>query len=484
MRIVKFFLVLLLFCLAPVVLAQEDCPAIVNAALNAVDSACSATGRNQVCYGNIHLTATPQDGKTLTFEKSGDIADVADVKTLELSSMSISDSSWGVALMELQANLPDSVPGQNVPVLLFGNVEINSVVEPLVELDMTAQQGVNVRLRPTTSASIVTSLKTGQAIIANGRVPDGSWVRVKLDQGSGWVATNFLSTTGDVGTLKAVSPSLPVYGPMQSFYFKSGTGDRPCAEAPDSGILIQTPKGAGRVTLTVNAVDITLGSTAYLQAQPSGVMTVTVVEGEATLTAQGQTMLVPAGTQSQVSLSEIGRAAGRPSVPKPYDLKALQTLPLSVKAFTKVQIATPLTDAQIQAALATPTPAPPVVASGGTTVQSGDVSDKSKWDESTVTTVDTCNNPSSAGAGGYALVTLTFSPDRSSVVWNAPGWTTFTLSRVGDSVYQGVNQVNQTITLTFTSNTSYHLSWLAHYPPYSGGPGCDFNMEGDGRLHG
>ena len=30
---------------------------------------------------------------------------------------------------------------------------------------------------------------------------------------------------------------------MQAFYFRSGIGDAPCAEAPNSGILIQTPEG-------------------------------------------------------------------------------------------------------------------------------------------------------------------------------------------------------------------------------------------------
>ncbi|MFN8372502.1 MAG: hypothetical protein U0694_06460 [Anaerolineae bacterium] len=49
-------------------------------------------------------------------------------------------------------------------------------------------------------------------------------------------------------------------------------------EAPDSGILIQTPQGAGTINLVVNEVEITLGSTAYMTAG-DGEMTVSLIEG-------------------------------------------------------------------------------------------------------------------------------------------------------------------------------------------------------------
>jgi Bacterial SH3 domain len=477
-RCIVFGVLCLVF--APLVALAQDCPTIVNAALSAVDSACSGTGRNQVCYGNIHLNATPQDGKTLTFEKSGDIADVADLKALELSSMSLTDESWGVAMMKLQANLPDTVPGQNVTVLLFGNVQIDSTVETPVELAMRARRGVNVRLRPTTNATILTSLKSGQAVVANGRLRDSSWVRVKLDQGVGWVAAAFLSTTGNVNSLNVVDPASVLFGPMQSFYFKSGVGDRPCEEAPDSGILIQTPKGAAHVTFQINDAEITFGSTVYLQAQPSGYMTVTVVEGQVRLAAQHQSMLIPAGTFAQVQLNANGGAAGTPSVPKPYDLKPLQTLPLTLPVFNGVKIATPLTTAQINAILYAPTPTPSPAGSGST-AQSSASSSSGKWNQTIVTTVDTCNKKSSVGATTHSLITLTFSESRDTVVWGA--WETHTLSRVSENVYQGVFDYNHlTLTLTFTSATTFTFSWVGIYPAFNDIPACDFSMEASGVL--
>jgi hypothetical protein len=106
------WLLLLLLIVAPIVAAQSDCPALVDAALNAADDVCSGLGRNQVCYGNVMLEVTPHaDASAFTFEQAGDVVDVADIETLQLSSMSLADETWGIALMQLQANLPDTLPG-------------------------------------------------------------------------------------------------------------------------------------------------------------------------------------------------------------------------------------------------------------------------------------------------------------------------------------------------------------------------------------
>ena len=40
--------------------------------------------------------------------------------------MNASTGAWGVALMRIQANLPDTLPGQNVTMLIFGDVQIQN----------------------------------------------------------------------------------------------------------------------------------------------------------------------------------------------------------------------------------------------------------------------------------------------------------------------------------------------------------------------
>jgi hypothetical protein len=157
---------------------------------------------------------------------------------------------------------------------------------------------------------------------------------------------------------------------MQAFYFQSGIADAPCAGAPDSGLLVQTPDGAAQVEFTVNEVNIRLGSTIYLQAQPAGDMTVSVVEGQARVEVQGVAVVAPAGTQVRIPLNNNRQASG-PPVPEPYgDLSALPVRILD-RAIT---VATPLTADQIARLAAPPAEAtgePPSQATGDIQLVSG-----------------------------------------------------------------------------------------------------------------
>ncbi len=118
-------LIILMLCIGINAVMAQDCPSIVERALQAADNACSAIGRNQACYGNIHLDAVVRpDGGDVQFEKPGDILDLVRINSLHLSPLDESNSEWGVALLKVQANLPDTLPGQNVTMLMFGDVQL------------------------------------------------------------------------------------------------------------------------------------------------------------------------------------------------------------------------------------------------------------------------------------------------------------------------------------------------------------------------
>jgi len=114
---------------------------------------------------------------------------------------------------------------------------------------------------------------------------------------------------------------------INSFYFASGVGDAACASAPESGLIIQTPEGVGKVDLLLNEVSIAIGSTAYVQAQPNADMIVNVVEGQANVTSQGVTETVNAGNRTTIALDESGIAQSPPTPPEPYDIQPLRQLP-------------------------------------------------------------------------------------------------------------------------------------------------------------
>ena len=229
---------------------QGACPVIVSQVLQAVDNLCSDTGRNQACYGNLAVEVVARED--ITFANVGDIVDVSAIQSLRMSPLDEASEAWGVTLMRLQANLPNTLPGQNVTFVLYGDVEITNAVS----------------------------------------------------------ADNTSAT------------------PMQAFYLQTGVGESQCAEAPDSGLLVQTPEGVGEVTFSVNGVDISVGSTVFLQAQPNRSMSVSAVEGAAVMEYEGEAYQIIAGTQRDIPLDEDLLPIDVPELLLSYDFEDFENLPL------------------------------------------------------------------------------------------------------------------------------------------------------------
>lgn len=265
---------MLLFLLPSIVIAQtaSTCPDIVNLALQAADEFCTDLKRNTVCYGNVRLEATPQDDVTsFYFERIGDIAPVNHLASLRISPMNIDAGEWGVAVMALQANLPDTLPGQNVTFVLFGDVTLENAT--------TSEQ---------------------------------------IESGA--------------------------YTPMQAFYLTTGIGDSRCDEAPDSGMLVQTPKGVGEIVFNVNGVDVIMGSTVFFQASNTNQLTAATIEGSAVLKIGDDIYPVLAGTRFGI---EIGEAVVQTFSDLPQDysdiVERLNVLPLGLLE-RQIQIHPPLDD--------------------------------------------------------------------------------------------------------------------------------------------
>lgn len=482
---------LLFAFIAPFASAQTlDCPAFTQAALSLADEWCSATGRNQACYGHALLSATPYPSvHDFTFQRSGDVVDIAHIQHLQLASMSLTDEVWGIALLKAQANLPDTLPGQNVVIVLFGDVALENVGVEVSRVPMRATTGVNMRRAPRIDAqNVIGSLATDEEVIAMGRLSDNSWILAQSDDGlNGWVSAEFLS--GDVERLRVVgAEQTTVYGPMQAFILRSGVGDSACAEAPPSGILIQTPAGAGVIHLSVNGVEITLGSTVYLQAQDY--LYVTVLEGKATLRAAGQTQVVPSRTQSLVPLGEDGLASGPPQYPQPYRWVDVRALPIALLD-EEINLVRPLRAGDVTAAVIAAGGAPqmsiaPSAGAGGSGVSAPTTGEPSgRWTVTTTVLANTCDPdriPVGKVTHGYTV--MNFAPDGSSViVHDWPEWR-YALSRIGDNVYQGslvpdIEGSQEMITLTLTTPTSYYLTYRAVAGDPNNG-GCIFEQDESG----
>lgn len=355
MRFLRNIALLCVLLSVSIAAAQDPiCTEIVDRALTAVQDACASTARNQACYGYVSIQAVPRFGTLeFAFDTQGDVANVVDIESMRLRPYDPVDKTWGVSLMQIQADLPDALPGQNVTMLLFGDTEITNAVEPgAPTVTAVAGSGVNIRTSPSTEGRVAGSLVEGETVTANGRNAAGDWLRIRVPDSDalGWVFAGVFTITGDVNTLEIVDSlaSETTFTPMQAFYFRTGAlGAIDCNEAPD-GLLVQTPQGVGQINLRANDVGVRLGSTAFMQALPGDSMVVSVIEGTGEVTAQGRTVAVPAGSSVTIPLGIDSRAAGTPSDPVSYNEADFSGLPLSLLPRT-VTVAPPA-DAEVIAA--------------------------------------------------------------------------------------------------------------------------------------
>lgn len=307
---------------------ESQCSALLTAALESTDAQCSDTTRNQACYGHVLNLVSPRPDlmDELVFASQGDKVNLQDVASMELSPLDLVEERWGVVLMQVQANLPDSLPGQNVTFIMFGDVQIENAVGTPVEFTASVLAPSNIRVAPGETRPVLASLAAGESIIANGKILTSAgelWVRVNHDPDEeiyGWIRADLVDVALD-GLPDVQSAEQPI-NPMQAFYFKTGIGQPQCEEAPLDGILIQTPKGAGMVDFKVNGMDIALGSTAYLTASNvENTSCVYLIEGGSDVSAADEGVSIQPGQRTCVELDENGIAVSPPSEPEAFDFE-------------------------------------------------------------------------------------------------------------------------------------------------------------------
>jgi hypothetical protein len=213
-------------------LAQGVCGELVTRALDKTSANCKNPIPNTVCYGNGLIFAQAQTGASLTFATDGDTAPIDAFAGITHSPLDEVAQLWGVSLMSLQANIPDTSPGQVVQIIVFGNVEVSDVQQ-------------------------------------------------------------------------------------SAFRFTTGVGTSTCTTAPANGIMVRTPEGVAEVTLTINEVDITMGSTAFMEANLTDGMTVTMLDGVARLKVANVTQPVSFSQQSNIPLGQFGQNLVPTAPPSP-----------------------------------------------------------------------------------------------------------------------------------------------------------------------
>ncbi len=107
--------------------SQQTCTPLVETALQIVSSACERLGRNQACHGSLLVDAEPrQPDDSFRFEL-GDLVELTRVSAIETSPLDLLKEQWGIAVLRVQANLPDALPGQNALFVLFGSARMEDM---------------------------------------------------------------------------------------------------------------------------------------------------------------------------------------------------------------------------------------------------------------------------------------------------------------------------------------------------------------------
>lgn len=275
-------LVIMLLLALPVQAQRSEdsrCEALIEEAMAALDNNCEGLGRNVACYGHNRVDATfwkNRDG--LTFSHPADRVPLIDLRAIATAPLDVENQLWGVAMLHAQADLPDMLPGQAVTFLLMGDARLENDVPPeeAVENAVTASgvttTAANLRSQPTTQANVPASVPAGTALTLVGVNETGDWYQVLMDNGLGrvWIYAGLVNVPDDDQRDRlpvTYGPDIPPrYGPMQAFYFTTGFGAPQCHDAPDALVVHNTE--LADVTLRINDLDVTIGSTVVFTTVP------------------------------------------------------------------------------------------------------------------------------------------------------------------------------------------------------------------------
>jgi hypothetical protein len=248
----------------------STCAPLVAEALRAVDTNCTDLGRNSVCYGFNRVDASffsqAEEG---FFSAPADRAPLTELASIQTAPLDEDAGQWGVAMMNVQANVPNTLPGQAVTFVLLGDARVENAVLPEnafvagepVRVVINTGARVNVRSGPGTTFNVIANADPGQLFDVDARNAAGDWFRISGPAPYQWISRSLVTVqTGGIAQLDElpVAPDEPL-SPMQAFYFRTGIGAPQCVEAPDV-LVVQGPKEV-RVTLNVNGAEVAIGST-------------------------------------------------------------------------------------------------------------------------------------------------------------------------------------------------------------------------------
>lgn len=211
---------------------------------------------------------------------------------------------FSVAVLNIQANLPNANEGDDVKLIFFGGATVfnEAAIPPgtvrnieMVSNPESEAERFNMRYLPAPDAYINGAFDPGEVVEVVGRTEDGRWVRVKVPNDparTGWVVRQLLlPATIDPANISFAEynawqalpisdPLRPYYSNMQNFeiYVTQGGVEQDAL----NGVLIQTSPSAQTIRLGINGAvfEVAGGSLFFWQAAVNGLETISSAEQE------------------------------------------------------------------------------------------------------------------------------------------------------------------------------------------------------------
>lgn len=127
------FFVGIFFLFAGIIIIQaqdEDCPRIVEESVSQVANLCDSMDRNSACYGasNVESDTVVQPRPDNFFVAPGDQAELLELTEIRPSPLNFDTGTFGIGVLNVQANIPNTVPGQAVLLLVMGDARLTNEV--------------------------------------------------------------------------------------------------------------------------------------------------------------------------------------------------------------------------------------------------------------------------------------------------------------------------------------------------------------------
>jgi len=229
--------------------AQETCGDVAARIVNETAANCAGLERDAACFAGSVMALTELPG---------------------LVSNGFADDNYGVALLNTSVDLPVAMGNQGVMMLMLGDVRLENavpqadVVTPMQPIEVRTTGSVNLRSRPSTNDTVLTSVSRDTLLPADALSVDEEWLRVVHEGIPAWVSRSVIDSDG--------LDDLPVVGLddrtlMQDFSLDTNP-QTTCAGAPNALVIQGVETQPTR--LSVNGAEMRIRETVAVSsyAQP------------------------------------------------------------------------------------------------------------------------------------------------------------------------------------------------------------------------